>query len=79
MKFIAVFISLVFAAFSYNGFIHNDLSTLNSTNKIIAMLSAVYGQLVAWLGFTATGLVFALCAIGIVWAAFFSNPKSTTD
>ncbi|PLC02459.1 hypothetical protein CY658_25075 [Variovorax sp. RO1] len=67
MKWIvAGFVALVFAVLSFNAFIANDLSRQSSGNRLIAMLTDLYGWLLGSIGAVATGVLFAVCAVGIV-------------
>ncbi len=65
----AIFVSLtcgVLAAFSFQGW----ESPAGNSNKIVSALLAVQKLLVAQLGGTLTGLLFAACAIGILVLAW---------
>ena len=69
MKWIVTaFLALVFAVLSFNAFIGNKLST-RSGNRIICLLSEIYGWLMTTIGGIPTGILFAVCAVGIVVAA----------
>lgn len=67
MKWIAAgFVALVFAVLSFNAFIANDLSRQSSGNRLIAMLTELYGWLLGSIGAIPTGILFAVCAVGII-------------
>lgn len=69
MKWIVTaFLALVFAVLSFNAFIGNKLGT-HSGNRIIGLLSEIYGWLMTTIGDIPTGVLFAACAVGIVVAA----------
>jgi hypothetical protein len=63
---VAGFVALVFAVLSFNAFIANDLSRQSSGNRLIAMLTDLYGGLLGSIGAVPTGILFAVCAVGIV-------------
>lgn len=65
--------SLVFASFSFNAFVHNDLSARETSNTIMNIFANIYTKLILWIGFTGTGIVFAICAIGIIVAAILDK------
>ncbi|MGJ7609081.1 hypothetical protein ACSFA7_32425 [Variovorax sp. LT1R20] len=62
----AGFVALVFAVLSFNAFIANDLSRQSSGNRLVAMLTDLYGWLVGTLGAMPTGVLFAVCAVAIL-------------
>ncbi|WPG41113.1 hypothetical protein [Variovorax sp. EBFNA2] len=67
MKWIAAgFVALVLAVLSFNAFIANDLSRQSSGNRLIAMLTDLYGWLLGSIGAIPTGILFAVCAVGII-------------
>jgi len=67
VKWIAAgFVALVFAVLSFNAFIANDLSRQSSGNRLIAMLTELYGWLLGSIGAIPTGILFAVCAVGII-------------
>ena len=67
MKWIvALFMSITFAVLSFNAFIANDLSKGISENAFIGMMTGVYGWLLSSIGSMPSGILFALCAIGIL-------------
>ena len=68
-------LALVFAVLSFNAFINNNLSQQKSSNRSIAMLTDVYSWLLSTIGSMPTGVLFALCAIGIVVAAVMDGRK----
>jgi len=70
MKWIlTAFVSVTFAVLSFNAFIANDLSKGRSENAFIGMMTGVYGWLLSSIGSMPSGIVFALCAIGILLLA----------
>lgn len=76
MKWIVTaFLALVFAVLSFNAFIANDLSRQNNGNRIIGMLVDLYGWLLAHIGAVPSGILFAVCAVGIVVLAFRDGDK----
>jgi len=65
----AIFVSLVcglLAAFSFQGW----ESPASNANRVVAMLLALQKSLAGMLGGTFTGLLFALCAVGILVLAW---------
>ena len=76
MKWLATAcLALVFAVLSFNAFINNNLSQQKSSNRIIAMLTDLYSWLLSTIGSMPTGVLFAVCAIGIVVAAVMDGRK----
>lgn len=76
MKWLAaICLALVFAVLSFNAFIHNNLSQQKSSNRIIAMLTDLYSWLLSSFGGIPTGVLFAICAIGVVVAAALDGRK----
>ncbi|RIX76775.1 hypothetical protein [Acidovorax cavernicola] len=77
MKWIvAGFVALVFAVLSFNAFIANDLSRQRSGNRLIGMLTDLYGWLMGTIGSVPSGLLFAACAVGIVVLAVRDGRKT---
>ena len=67
MKWIvAGFVAVVCAVLSFNAFIANDLSRQTRGNRLIAMLTDLYGWLMGTLGAVPTGVLFAVGAVGIL-------------
>lgn len=67
MKWIVTgFLALVFGVLSFNAFIANDLSRHKSGNRLIGMLTDLYGWLLTTIGAVPSGILFAVCAVGIV-------------
>lgn len=64
------FLTLVFGVLSFNAFIGNTLSQQKSSNRIIAMMTDIYTALIKYIGAMPTGILFALCAVGIVVLAY---------
>ncbi|MDR2336328.1 MAG: hypothetical protein LBE61_22915 [Burkholderiaceae bacterium] len=64
------FLTLVFGVLSFNAFIGNNLSQQKSSNRIIGMLTDLYTALIQAIGTELTGILFALCAVGIVVMAY---------
>lgn len=76
MKWIVTaFLALVFAVLSFNAFIANDLGRQRSGNRIIGMLVDLHGWLLANIGAVPSGILFAVCAVGIVVLAFRDGRK----
>ena len=76
MKWLATAcLALVFAILSFNAFIHNNLAQQRSANRIIGLLTDVYGWLVGVIGYMPTGVLFAVCAVGIVVVAAVDGRK----
>lgn len=76
MKWIVTaFLALVFAVLSFNAFIANDLAHQKGGNRIIGMLVDLYGWLLANIGAVPSGILFAVCAVGIVVLAFRDGRK----
>jgi len=74
---VAGFVALVFSVLSFNAFIANDLSRQTSGNRLIAMLTDLYGWLMGTLGAVPTGVLFAACAVGIVVLAVRDGKKAS--
>ncbi|WP_295987482.1 hypothetical protein [uncultured Variovorax sp.] len=67
MKWIVTaFLALVFAVLSFNAFIANDLSRQKGGNRIIGLLVDFHGWLLARIGTVPSGILFAVCAVGMV-------------
>ena len=76
MKWLATAcLALVFAILSFNAFIHNNLAQQRSANRLISLLTDVYGWLVGTIGYMPTGVLLALCAVGVVVAAVVDGRK----
>lgn len=72
---VTAFLAITFAVLSFNAFISNNLSQQTNGNRLIGMLTDLYRWLVGTIGYTPTGLLFALCAVGIVVAAVMDGRK----
>jgi uncharacterized membrane protein len=78
MKWIVTgFLALVFGVLSFNAFIANDLGRRESGNRVIAMLTDLYGWLLSTIGAVPSGVLFAVCAVGIVVLAARDGRQSS--
>lgn len=76
MKWLATaFLAIAFAVLSFNAFIGNDLSRSKSSNRLVSMLVDGYTWLIGVIGATPAGVVFALCAVGIVLIAVIDGRR----
>lgn len=70
----AIFVAAVFAVLSFNAFIDNSLGGYHG-NRFIAMMADLHGWLMATIGSAATGILFAVCAVGILVLAALPGGK----
>lgn len=71
----AIFVSATLALLSLSAF-QQWAPPAHVTNKVIAMLIALQQFMVGFLGNVLTGLVFAVCAVGILVAAWRHKESS---
>lgn len=80
MKWLATTcLALVFAVLSYHAFISYDLGQGIIVNRFVAVLAGMYSWLLATLGSTASGLLFAACAVAVLAIAVRDSRKQRAD
>ncbi|MEL1264556.1 hypothetical protein [Pseudoxanthomonas putridarboris] len=72
--FAAIFVFAVLGVLSVNAFSGDDLGA-GHDNRFIAMMVDLYAWLMGNIGSTATGALFAVCAVGILVLAFLDGRK----
>ncbi|MEG0922970.1 MAG: hypothetical protein RSD57_01910 [Comamonas sp.] len=67
MKWLATTcLALVLSVLSYHAFIGYDLSQGIIVNRFVALLAGIYSWLLATMGNTTSGILFAACAVATV-------------
>ena len=76
MKWLATTcLAIVFAVLSYHAFIGYDLNQGIIVNRFVALLAGAYDWLLTTLGSTASGILFAVCAIAAPLIAALTGRK----
>lgn len=78
-RFFTIFAALLFSILSFNAFVQNDLGSMNNFKWIMGLFVDIYDKLIGIVGFMGTGILFALCAIGIIIAAILDKPNKNTS